>query len=76
VDGNSVTAAGTRVGNSEGAAVGRGAFVAVALGEQATSPPSIPNAPSFKASRREIFLDMEVPPNLNNVPVTGGVLAL
>jgi len=45
-----------------GRAVGTSASVAVATGEQAASPLSMPSAPTFKASRREIFLFMGIPP--------------
>ena len=48
---------GEVVGNT----VGNSDSVAVAMGEQAASPPSIPSAPTFKASLREIFLVMAVP---------------
>jgi hypothetical protein len=46
----------------KGVDVGSRLWVAVATGEHAASPPSIPIAPIFKASRREIRLFMSVPP--------------
>jgi hypothetical protein len=42
--------------------VGKKVSVARAMGEQAANPPSIPSAPTFIASLREIFLVMAVPP--------------
>jgi hypothetical protein len=52
--------AGTLVGNVE--TVGKTASVAWAMGEQAANPPSIPSAPTFNASLREILLVMAIPP--------------
>jgi len=51
---------GTLVGNEVD--VGSKASVARAMGEQAANPPRAPSAPTFKASLREIFLVMAIPP--------------
>ena len=48
------------IGNGE--AVGNNDSVARATGEQAANPPSIPSAPTFKASLREILLVITIPP--------------
>jgi hypothetical protein len=52
------------VGN--GVREGSMALVARATGEQAANPPSIPSAPTFKASLREIFFVMAIPLKVNN----------
>jgi len=52
--------AGTLVGKGE--AAGNRVSVARAIGEQAAKPPSSPSVPTFKASLREIFFVMAVPP--------------
>jgi hypothetical protein len=49
----------------KGVRVGSMASVARAAGEQAASPPSIPSAPTFKASLREIFCVMALPLKVN-----------
>jgi hypothetical protein len=64
VPGNDV-AAGANVFVGNGEYVGKTASVARALGEQAANPPSIPSAPTFKASLREIFV-MTIPPKVNH----------
>lgn len=61
------------VGDGEGGFVGKGvdvgksASVAVASGEQAANPLAIPNAPTFKASLREIFLILVIYTPLRSV---------
>jgi len=47
------------VGNGE--AAGSRDWVAWATGEQAANPPSMPSAPTFNASLREIFFVMAIP---------------
>jgi hypothetical protein len=53
-------AAGIAVGKGEG--VGIKVSVARAAGEQAANPPRMPMVPTFKASLREIFFVMGIPP--------------
>jgi hypothetical protein len=57
------------VGNGE--YVGNNDSVARATGEQAASPPSIPSAPTFNASLREIRFVMTLPPKGNHGKCTG-----
>ena len=65
--------AGVFVGN--GAYVGNTDSVARAAGEQAAKPLSIPSAPTFKASLREIFV-MTIPPKINHGKYTRNGKAL
>jgi hypothetical protein len=64
VPGNEV-AAGAKVFVGNGEYVGKTTSVARVTGEQAANPPSIPSAPTFKASLREILV-MTIPPKVNH----------
>jgi hypothetical protein len=71
--GDELDGLGGVVGDGEGGFVGKGvdvgknASVAVASGEQAANPLAIPNAPTFKASLREIFLILVIYTPLKSV---------